>query len=105
MPETLPPDDGGASPDREAGPGGGQGVKALLTCMSYQTYRRWVNRLASPPPPASFPKRHPGRPRKDDEIRGLVIRLARENDRGYTRILGEMKKLGITGICRTTVIN
>jgi putative transposase len=41
----------------------------------------------------------------DVSLRGLVIRVAKENDWGHTRILGEMKKLGITGICRTTVIN
>jgi putative transposase len=38
-------------------------------------------------------------------VRELVLRLARENDGwGYTRILGELKKLGIKA-CRTTVIN
>jgi putative transposase len=35
----------------------------------------------------------------------LVLRLARENDGwGYTRILGELRKLGLK-VCRTTVIN
>ena len=42
-----------------------------------------------------------GRPRTGDEIRELVLKLARENDWGYTRILGELKKLGITSICRS----
>jgi putative transposase len=40
-----------------------------------------------------------------DDTRNLVLKLARENDWGYTRILGELKKLGITKIRRTTVIN
>jgi putative transposase len=31
--------------------------------------------------------------------------LARENDWGYTRILGELKKLGARKICRSTVVN
>src|SRR5688500_17285250 len=31
--------------------------------------------------------------------------LARENGWGYTRILGELKKLGVRKICRSTVIN
>jgi putative transposase len=34
-----------------------------------------------------------------------VLRLAWENDWGYTRILGELKKLGICKICRSTVVN
>jgi putative transposase len=34
-----------------------------------------------------------------------VLRLARENDRGYTRILGELEKLGIRKISRSTVVN
>jgi putative transposase len=33
------------------------------------------------------------------------LRLARENDWGYTRILGELKKLGVRKICRSTVVN
>lgn len=35
----------------------------------------------------------------------MVIELARQVGGGYTRILGELKKLGITNICRTTVRN
>lgn len=34
-----------------------------------------------------------------------MLRLARENDWGYTRILGELKKLGVRKICRSTVVN
>jgi putative transposase len=37
------------------------------------------------------------------QIWELVIKLAKENDWGYTRILGELKKLGM--ICRSTVVN
>ncbi|VTU02510.1 Integrase catalytic region OS=Rhodopirellula sallentina SM41 GN=RSSM_03231 PE=4 SV=1 [Gemmataceae bacterium] len=38
-----------------------------------------------------------------DEIRALVLRLGRETGWGYTRILGELRKLGVRGVSRTTV--
>ncbi len=49
-------------------------------------------------------KRKRGRPRKSEEIRQLVVRMARENGWGYTRILGELKKLRIK-LSRNTVKN
>src|SRR5262249_38857553 len=39
------------------------------------------------------------------DIEALVLKLARENDWGYSRILGELRKLGVRKICRTTVLN
>jgi putative transposase len=44
-----------------------------------------------------------GRRRTPEQIYQLVLRLARENQWGYTRILGELKKLGIHSISRNTV--
>ena len=38
-------------------------------------------------------------------VRAIILKLARENSWGYTRILGELKKLGITTVSRTTVKN
>ena len=44
-----------------------------------------------------------GRPPIDGEIRGLVLRFARENPGwGYQRIVGELNGLGMT-VCATTV--
>ena len=34
-----------------------------------------------------------------------MVKLAKENAWGYTRILGELKKLGIRGVCRSTAVN
>lgn len=44
-----------------------------------------------------------GRPRKPEEIRELIVRIARATGWGYTRVLGELRKLGINSVSRTTV--
>ncbi len=43
--------------------------------------------------------------RKPNEIRELVVKIARETGWGYTRILGELRKLNIHDISRQTVVN
>jgi transposase len=45
----------------------------------------------------TYPHRRPGRPPLRSETGELIVRLGRENPRwGYLRIVGELKKLGVT---------
>ena len=48
-------------------------------------------------------KRRPGRPRIGRDAEQLLLRIARENHHwGYTKIAGEVAKLGFTTIGRST---
>jgi putative transposase len=79
-------------------------LKELTSFVSYPTFARWLRETEAggkPTPPA--PKRKPGRPKTDAEICELVVCLGKENSWGYTRILGELRKLGIKSISRQTV--
>ncbi len=60
-----------------------------------ETLLRWHRRLIARR--WTYPHRRPGRPPLDQEVRQLILRLARENsDWGDVRIVGEVRKLGIT---------
>jgi putative transposase len=48
------------------------------------------------------PTRKPGRPRTPEDVRALVIRIAKETGWGYSRIRGEMRRLGFR-LSRQTV--
>lgn len=81
-------------------------LKELTSFVSYQTFARWLREAETGGrKKRAAPRRKPGRPKTDTEIRDLVIRLGKENSWGYTRILGELRKLGITRISRQTVKN
>lgn len=46
-----------------------------------------------------------GRPKTSDEVRALILKMASETGWGYTRIMGELAKLGIKPPSKTTVQN
>ncbi len=65
------------------------------------TLKRWRRQLDAGK--GRRPRRRPGRPPIDPELRQLILRLGRENPRwGYLRIKGELLKLGIT-VSATTI--
>lgn len=78
----------------------GKAIHQLATIVSPDTVMRWIREYQKDlkKPPA---KR--GRRRTPDDIRQLIVLLAKENEWGYTRILGELRKLGIRSISRNTV--
>ncbi len=77
----------------------GPALKEWVSICHPDMLRRWI-RAANQQPTKRSAKR--GRPKTAEEIRELVVKLARENDWGYTRILGELRKLGIQSISRNT---
>ena len=82
----------------------GAAIRELITIV----HPRTVLRLRASDKPASAKTastREPGRPRTAEPLRDLVLRLAKETGWGYTRILGELKKLGVRGASRSTVVN
>jgi len=80
----------------------GPALKELVSICHPDTLRRWIREWKEQPK-KKVAKR--GRPRTKEEVRNLILKFARENDWGYTRIMGEMKKLGITPPSRNTVKN
>ncbi len=77
-------------------------IASVITIVSPRTFSRWRAAEGERPKRGG---RKPGRPRTEESVRDLVLRLARETGWGYSRILGELKKLGIGTVSRSTVIN
>jgi len=80
----------------------GRALNELATIVHPDTLRRWIREAGKR---AKRPPAKVGRPRTKDTIRNLILKLARENNWGLTRVLGELRELGIRAISRNTVKN
>jgi putative transposase len=76
----------------------GTTINELITIVHPRTFARWICGAKAKGKP-----RRPGRPRKPEEIRELIVQMATNTGWGYKRILGELKKLRIRSISRSTV--
>ena len=83
----------------------GKAIRSLVTIVRPETFLKWVREAGKKPKRRRPVKKRPGRPRTPGDIRKIVLRIGRETGFGYTRILGELKKLGIGGVSRSTVVN
>jgi putative transposase len=80
----------------------GSAIQQLVSIVAPRTFLRWLHEAKPTAPKA---RDGPGRPPTEEAICELVLKFARETGWGYTRILGELKKLGIANIARSTVAN
>ncbi len=76
----------------------GDAIHELITIVQPATFFKWIH--AKPVQPA---KR--GRKRTAVQIQNLILKIARSTGWGYTRIVGELRKLGIKSVGSTTVAN
>jgi putative transposase len=83
----------------------GARIKELISIVSYSTFRKWVRSLEDATdkrPKAESGKS--GRPRVEESLSDLIIRIRKETGFGYTKILQELRRLGIH-VSRQTVKN
>jgi putative transposase len=82
----------------------GKALHQLVTIVTPGTFLRWIREDKRAARKRIKPVKR-GRPRTAEEIRRLIVERARENTWGYARIVGELKKLGIRSIKKSTVRN
>src|SRR5881296_3894436 len=74
---------------------GRQRLKEMATIATPDTLLRWYKRLIAQKFDGSQQRRQLGRPRVDEEVEQLVVRMAAENPTwGYRRIQGALANLG-----------
>lgn len=68
-------------------------LKELVAIVQPATLLKWINGDEKPKSKKKPSTRKPGRPRIVESIRELTVRIATENHWGYSRTLGELRKL------------
>jgi len=81
----------------------GKDLRDIITIVTYETFLLWARNYKRNKSLERINKR--GRPKTLEEIRKLVVRLAKENTWRYVRILGELNKLGVKCLSKTNVKN
>jgi len=77
-------------------------LRELGAIVTPDTILRWHRELIARKYDGSA-ARTPGRPRVDTEVRQLIVEMAADNERwGYSRIVGELSKLGVV-VSRSSV--
>ena len=76
----------------------GPGLRHLITIVSYGTFLSWKRNEQE-----GRELKKMGRPRTLESIRELIVKIASENSWGYTRVMDEIKKLGLKPPSRNTV--
>jgi putative transposase len=76
---------------------GKKALEEIATVAKSNTILAWHRKFIDQKGDTSQPHKAVGRPRIDQEIEGLVVRMARENRSwGYDRIVGALANLGYT---------
>ncbi|MCG8508930.1 MAG: hypothetical protein MI741_06835, partial [Rhodospirillales bacterium] len=79
----------------------GSGITYLISIVHPKTFARWLREAKGHVPRS----RGTGRPRTAEQVVELIRRIAKETGWGYTRIKGELIKLGHPKVGRTTIQN
>lgn len=77
----------------------GPRVTKLITIVCPRTYQRWQRNKSQ----GRTPTKKMGRTKTPKPVKEIILRIAKETGWGYGRIVGELRKLRILGVGRTTV--
>ena len=78
----------------------GPALRNIITIVQYSTFQKWLRSNGHMKPKANGKT---GRPPTKQDLKKLVLQMAKTPGWGDTRILGELRKLGIMSVSRTTV--